>query len=222
MDIIIITTRDYHLYYNNIGQWRHFHCSKVLDFLKGIYENRNISTTNPVRNFYIKEENANSFWIRLKDFDVLFHEVEGARVYVMPCIPEYHIKGSVEGALKLSDEERQNYLGTIFMDVFNHLSKNNTDLGDFYLIVHDLDISTIGKDEKMRKEYLVSGSILEHLILEGKMSIENIYCFQHEPSKEMYKLLLQMLSGVFPDNLIRQINSIIKSSSELQAFLDDD
>lgn len=74
----------------------------------------------------------------------------------------------------------------------------------------------------MRKEYLVSGSILEQLILDKKMSIDNIYCFQHEPSKDMYKLLLQMLSGVFPDNLICQINSIIKSSSELQVFLDDD
>ncbi len=222
MDIIIITTRDYHLYYNKTEQWRHFHCCKVINFLKGIYEDRNISTINPVRNFYIKEENANSFWISLKDFDILFHEIKGARVYVMPCIPEYHIKGSVEGALKLSDEERQNYLGTIFVDVFNHLSNNNTDQGDFYLIAHDLDISTIGKDEKMRKDYLVSGSILEQLILDKKMSIDNIYCFQHEPSKDMYKLLLQMLSGVFPDNLICQINSIIKSSSELQVFLDDD
>ena len=89
MDILIISTRDYYLYYQKEEQWKRCKCDEVIKFINDSYVSRNLECRTPIRNFFIKEGNATSFWrLGHLEFALLFHNHRNYRIYVMPCVPE--------------------------------------------------------------------------------------------------------------------------------------
>ena len=74
MDILIISTRDYYLYYQKEEQWKRCKCDEVIKFINDSYVSRNLECRTPIRNFFIKEGNATSFWrLGHLEFALLFH-----------------------------------------------------------------------------------------------------------------------------------------------------
>lgn len=222
MDVIIVSTRDYPLFYEKKDLWKRCCCKGVIDFISKLYEGQKIDPEKAARNFYIKEGRNVPFWIKIPKLCLLFRDYGDLRVYVMPCIPGFHIDGTVEGALKLEEKSRQDYIGTIIDDVLKHLEQDRNTNQGIFVLAHDLDITSVGRDEKMRGNYLVEGSKLSQYVNKEVVSLDRIYCFQHEPNKEMYKNILLLMEESLPEDYISTITNIIQKSAEQQAWLDDD
>jgi len=213
MNIIIVTTKDYHLFYQK-GNWNKRNCENVLSYITHHNKIYNGDAIEIARDFYGKEKRMRKFWTleRPRPIIKLLHKTcMGSEVYIMPCIPKYHIElmSDYDDAYQLNNIARQDYLAAIIQDV---LKLYNIIDDNIYLVVHDRDIFNEEADRRAFMSDINKESLLYDYIEKEVISIDNIYGFQHvEDSSGIYNCIEKLLSNDEFD-IISKISIAIKNS----------
>ena len=213
MNIIIVTTKDYHLFYQK-GNWNKGNCESVLSYITHHNKMYNGDAIEIARDFYGKEKRMRKFWTleRPRPIIKLLHKAcMGSEVFIMPCIPKYHIElmSDYDDAYQLNYIARQDYLAAIIQDVLKLYNKIDDNI---YLVVHDRDIFNEEADRRAFMSDINKESLLYDYIEKAVISIDNIYGFQHvEDSSGIYNCIEKLLSNDEFD-IISKISIAIKNS----------
>ena len=230
MKAVILTTKEYYSFAES-DYWESVDCSLIKTFILSLYKECPLNEDDAIESFFskasAKSEKADDYWCihSGKDFNILKRQLHDCIIYVLPCIPEYHLVS--EGRLCYEMRPRQDYIGTFTKVVLNDLNNNITS-GDIMLILHDLDIFAKNKykdgDERhVRHCEIVGGSILDEMISKKIVKRDNIYGFQHDYDPDewrVYPLIAEkgkLLEQEPIDNFIEKLNRKIEVNRELNS-----
>lgn len=214
MNILIVTTKDYHLFYQN-GDWNKSDCENVLSYITQHNKKYNGDAIEIARDFYGKEKRMRKFWTleRPRPIIKLLHRTfMESEVFIMPCIPKYHIElmSDYDDAFQLNLLSRQDYLAAIIQDVLTQYNRNDDNI---YLVVHDRDIFNEEADRRAYMSDINKGSKLYDYVDKKIVSVDKIYGFQHvEDSSDIYNCIEKLLNNDDFD-IISKISIAINNSS---------
>lgn len=217
MNIVIVTTKDYHLFAKS-NNWVEKKCELFKEYLCGLLSS-NPSNRIAIEDFYGKEPRMVEFWSPL-DEDIpelkfLTREFDhNTIVFVIPSIPIYHIESKRDGALQMSVQQCQDYVAAIVKSVIDEL-KTDFNNNNIIIIAHDRDLG-MKATRVMRERDIAARSELAQLISSKQLKINNILGFQHEKDQAAYQLLSSIIDGETNLNLYKDISMILKESNEKQ------
>jgi hypothetical protein len=216
MNIIIITTKDYHLF-ANCNKWDKLDCSSFKHYLFGLLSSKEQSNVI-IQKFYAKEPRMARYWVSpsrvIPELKILKREFgDDTIVCVMPSIPIYHIESERDGALRMSPKQCQDYVAAI---VSSSIEELKTDFdNNIIILAHDRDLG-IKANRVMRERDRVEGSGLDTFIKNGQLSLDNIFGFQHEKDMATYDTISKLIGEESPDNVFDKFSKILLLSTEEQ------
>lgn len=220
MNILAFTTRDYYDIVNS-KCWDIIECPQLIDFISNLYDGDTVNKDRNVRKFFQKDDEAVGFWEENREtFTFTMRKHKNADVYIIPCIPKYHLYG--EGKCK-SQKVRQDYIGTFLNCVLSRIKDVKAD--DIFVAVHDLDIFINNDERSMNDEDLVPDSVLSRLIKEGSIKIEHIFGFQHENGNGHFytlfnqKMDIEILPKEFYANITKKILDFSKKKTNRELIV---
>lgn len=216
MNIIIITTKDYHLFASS-DKWDKLECDSFKQYLYKLHPGKEQENVI-IQKFYAKEPRMARYWVSsskgIPELKLLKREYgDNTIVCIMPSIPIYHIESERDGALRLSPRQCQDYVAEI---VSSSIEELKTDYNNKIIILaHDRDLG-IKANRVMRERDRIEGSKLDTLIKNGHISSKNIFGFQHEKDMPVYDAIKKMITGNIQDNVFNKFSQLLMLSCEEQ------
>ena len=216
MNIIIITTKDYHLFASS-DKWDKLECGSFKQYLYGLLSSKEWDNV-VIQKFYAKEPRMARYWVShskgIPELKLLKREYgDNTIVCVMPSIPIYHIESERDGALRLSPKQCQDYVAAI---VSTSIEELKTDYNNKIIVLaHDRDLG-IKANRVMRERDRIEGSELDILIKNGHVSFNNIFGFQHEKDMPVYDKISKLITENIQDDVFDEFSQLLMLSCEEQ------